>query len=62
MEFLVRKLLEEYEKWHLKINLEKKMLYIFTKDLILEDQKSCNRGWAEFRVFMGGKQREQTRK
>ena len=44
---IARKLLEEYEKWGLKINLEKNY-YIGceaeTKDLILGDQKDCIRG------------------
>jgi Reverse transcriptase (RNA-dependent DNA polymerase). len=42
MEFMVRKLLEEYEKWSLKINLEKTFYVVCgaeTEDLIMEDQK-----------------------
>ena len=51
MEFMVRTLLEEYEKWGLKINLEK-TFYIGcgaeTKHLKLEDQKGFIRGCEEF--------------
>jgi hypothetical protein len=42
MEFMVRKLLEQYEKWGLKIYLEKTFYMgsgAETKDLILEDKK-----------------------
>ena len=52
MKFMARKLLEEYEKWGLKINLEKTFYMSCgaqTKDLILEDQKGCIRGCEEFR-------------
>ena len=54
MEFMVRKLLEEYEKWGLKINLEKTFNMgcgAKTKDLILEDQKACIRGCEEFKYL-----------
>ena len=51
MEFMVRKVLEEKEKWGLKINLEK-TFYMGcggeTKDL-LKDQKVCIRGCEEFK-------------
>ena len=40
---MVIKLLEEYEKWVLKINLE--------KNLILEDQKGCIRECEEFKYL-----------
>ena len=54
MKFRVRKLLEEYEKWGLKINLEKTFYMgcgAETKDLILEDQKGCTRGCEEFKYL-----------
>ena len=46
--FIVGKLLEKYEKWGLKINLEK-TLYMGCGEetkylLILEDQKGCIKG------------------
>ena len=51
---MARKLLEEYEKWSLKINLEK-AFYVGcgaeTKDLILEDQKGCIREYEEFKYL-----------
>ena len=54
LELMVRKLFEEYEKWGLKINLEKTFYMgcgAATKDLILEDQKSCIRGCEEFKCL-----------
>ena len=55
MEFMVRKLFEEYEKWSLKINLEKTFYMgcgAATKDLlILEDQKGCIRECEEFKYL-----------
>ena len=59
MEFMVRKLLEEYDKWGLKIHLEKTFYMgcgAETKDLILEDQKGCIRGCEELR-YLGVKNR-----
>ena len=54
MEFMIRKLLEEYEQWCLKINLEK-TLYMGCraeiKDLILENHKGCVRGCEEFKYL-----------
>ena len=55
MEFMVRKLFEEYEKWSLKINLEKTFYMgcgAATKDLlILEDQKGCIRECEEYKYL-----------
>ena len=51
---LARKLLEEYEKWGLKITLEKTFYMgcaAETKDLILEDQKGGIRGCKEFKYL-----------
>ena len=54
MELMVRKVLEEYKKWSLKINLEK-TFYIGcraeAKDLILEDQKGFIGGCEEFKYL-----------
>ena len=54
MGFMVRNLLEEYEKWGLKINLEK-TFYIGcraeTKDLLLGDQKGCIRGCKKLSIW-----------
>ena len=47
MEFRVRKLLEKYEKWGLKINLEK----TFYMSCRAEDQKGCIRGCQEFKYL-----------
>ena len=51
MEYMLRKLLEEYEKWGLKVNLDK-TFYMGcgnkTEDLILEDQKGFIKGCEEF--------------
>ena len=54
MEFMVRKLFEEYKKWGLKINLEKTFCVgcgAETKDLILEEQKGYIRGCEEFKYL-----------
>ena len=54
MELMVRTLLEEYEKWGLKINLERTFYMVCgaeIKDLILEDQKCCIRGCKEFKYL-----------
>ena len=54
MEYMLRKLLEEYEKWGLKVNLDK-TFYMGslgcgnkTEDLILGDQKGFIKGCEEF--------------
>ena len=50
----VRKLSKEYEKWGLKINLEKTFYmgcWAETKNLILENQKGCIRGCEEFKYL-----------
>ena len=51
MEYMLRKLLEEYEKWGLKVNLDK-TFYMGCgnkmEDLILEDQKCFTKGREEF--------------
>ena len=61
---MVRKLLEEYKKWDLKINLEK-TLYMScgaeTEDLILEEQEGFIRGYEEFE-YLGVKQINSTEK
>ena len=47
MEYMLRKLLEEYEKWGLKVNLGKTFYMgcgIKAEDLILEDQKGFIKG------------------
>ena len=47
MEYMLRKLLEEHEKWDLKVNLDKTFYMgcgIKTEDLILEDQKLFIKG------------------
>ena len=51
MEYMLRKLLEEYEKWDLKVNLDKTFYMGFgieTEDLILEDQKGFIKVCEEF--------------
>ena len=51
---MVRKLLEEYEKWGSKTNLEKTFYMgcgAETKNVILEDQKGCIRGCEEFKYL-----------
>ena len=54
LQFIFRKLLEVYEKWGLKINLEK-TLYMCcgaeTKDLVTLDQKGCIRKCEEFKYL-----------
>ena len=55
MEFMVRILLEEYEKWRLKINLEKNILHGLwsrNQNVIMKDQKGCISGCEEFE-FLG---------
>ena len=50
MEYMLRKLLEEYEKWGLKVNLDKTFYMgcgIKTEDLILEDEKGLIKGCEE---------------
>jgi hypothetical protein len=54
MEFMARKLLEEYEKWSLKIHLENNFYMgcgAETKDLILEDQKDYIRRCDKFKYL-----------
>ena len=51
VDLLVRKLLDKYKNWSLKINLETIFLHGLgteTKDLKLEDQKCCIRGCEKF--------------
>ena len=54
MVFMVITLLEEYEKWGLKINLEKNFLvelWSRNQNLIFEDQEGCIRGCEEFKYL-----------
>ena len=51
MKFMIRKLLEEYEKQELENKFTKKFYFsqgAEIKELILEDQKGCITGWKEF--------------
>ena len=51
MEYMLRKLLEECEKWGLKVNLDKTFYMgcgIKTEDLIFEEQKGFIKGCEEF--------------
>ena len=49
------KLLEQYEKWDLKLKFRKNTLYIgcgaVTKDLVLEDQKGSIRRYEELKYL-----------
>ena len=48
---MVRKLLEEYEKWGLKINLEKKKI-TWSRNKRFEDQNGCIIGCQEFEYLV----------
>ena len=52
-EFMVRKLLEEYEKWGLKINFKKLFTWVVEQKpkILLEDQKGCIRRCEEFKYL-----------
>ena len=54
IQYKIRKLLEEFEKWGLKVNLGGKMYMgcgAESKELILEDEKGCVRSCGEFKYL-----------